>query len=422
MSEINLQFSVNTYSASFTAETNPIVINPVTNNLMMFTGFAAYPPAGGAGNGQVTFNDAGLFSGSNDFTYANSTNTLTAQNIVANTITSSGNVTIGNVTSTGNVSVSNNITTSNLTVNNKTTLGNIPNVSISGGVNGQFIKTDGAGNLSFSIIPAGGTNSQLQFNNANVLGGIPNVTWNGVALSLGDAGNVKLEGGINGYVLQTDGTGNLTWQAQAGNVTGNGSPGGANTQIQYNRTGVFGGSAGFTYNNVSNTLSVQNIALSGTIVGTLTGNATFYNANVTNFLDVTGTTRIRQGIEKVAIDTALTGTINWDLLANGSIQYFSSNATGNSIINFRGNSTTTFDTFLSTGESLTVALLSKIGTTIYWPTTIQVDGANRTVQFVGGAAPSNTSVSSNSVTCFNYTFVKTDTNAYTVLGTFNSFI
>ena len=285
MSEINLQFSVNTYSASFTSSPNPILINPVTNNLMMFTGFAAYPPAGGAGNGQVTFNDAGLFSGSNNFTYANTSNTLTVQNIVANSMTSSGNVTIGNISCTGNISVVGNTLTSNLTVNNKSILGNIPNITINGGSNGQFIKTDGTGNLSFATIPSSGSNTQLQFNSAGALGGIPNVTWNGVRLALGDVANVKLDGGTNGYVLQTDGTGNLTWQAQAGNVTGNGSPGGANTQVQFNRTGVFGGAAGFTFNNISNTLTVINANVTGNLVANVF-TATTISGNITTAGDL----------------------------------------------------------------------------------------------------------------------------------------
>ena len=76
-----------------------------------------------------------------------------------------------------------------------------------------------------------------------------------------DVGNIHILGGTNGYVLQTDGTGNLTWTAQTGG-SGNGVPGGANTQVQYNDAGAFGGTAGFTFDNTSNTLSVTNITAS----------------------------------------------------------------------------------------------------------------------------------------------------------------
>ena len=105
----------------------------------------------------------------------------------------------------------------------------------------------------------GGSNTQLQFNNNGALGGISTVTWNGSVLSLGNASNVRLLGGNNGYVLQTDGTGNLTWTAQTGG-SGNGVPGGANTEIQFNDAGSFGGDPGFTYNKLTNTLYVENIS------------------------------------------------------------------------------------------------------------------------------------------------------------------
>lgn len=105
----------------------------------------------------------------------------------------------------------------------------------------------------------GGANTQIQYNANGLLGGISTVTWNGSNLSLGNVANIKIGGGTNGYVLQTDGTGNLTWTAQTGGGGGNGSPGGSNTQIQFNDAGTFGGDAGFTYDKVTNTLTVENI-------------------------------------------------------------------------------------------------------------------------------------------------------------------
>lgn len=104
--------------------------------------------------------------------------------------------------------------------------------------------------------PAAGSNTQLQFNNNGLFGGIPNVTWNGNILTLGDITALSIGGGDNGYFLQTDGAGNLTWAAGGGGG-GNGTPGGANTQVQYNDAGTFGGDAGFVYNNNTNQLSVS---------------------------------------------------------------------------------------------------------------------------------------------------------------------
>jgi hypothetical protein len=109
------------------------------------------------------------------------------------------------------------------------------------------------------LTPAGGANTQLQFNNNGGFGGIPNATWNGNILSLGDVSQLSIGGGENGYFLQTDGEGRLTWSvAGGGNGGGNTSPGGSNMQVQFNDQGVFGGDAGFMYNKTSNTLTIGN--------------------------------------------------------------------------------------------------------------------------------------------------------------------
>jgi hypothetical protein len=123
----------------------------------------------------------------------------------------------------------------------------------------------------------GGSNTQIQYNNNGNLGGIPNVTWNGNILTLGNVANISIGGGVNGYVLQTDGTGNLTWTAQTGNGGGNGSPGGSNTQIQFNDAGSFGGDAGFTYDKNTNTLYVENISAGNSPDDTITASG---NLNV----------------------------------------------------------------------------------------------------------------------------------------------
>lgn len=147
-------------------------------------------------------------------------------------------------------------------------------------------------------VSAAGSNTQLQFNNNGQFGGIPNVTFNGSNLSLGNVANIKITGGLNGYFLQTDGAGNLTWAAGGGGG-GNGTPGGANTQVQFNDSGTFGGDAGFVYNKDTNLLTIANLTVvdhltatvsSAVTAGTVTTNAqpnitsvgTLTNLNVTN--------------------------------------------------------------------------------------------------------------------------------------------
>jgi len=117
---------------------------------------------------------------------------------------------------------------------------------------------------------AGGSSGQLQYNNGGVLGGVANTSFANGNLTFTNLSNLKINGGTNGYVLQTDGTGNLGWTAQTGGGGGNGVPGGANTQIQYNDSGSFGGFAGFTFNETTGNVNIPNavVATSGNIGNT----------------------------------------------------------------------------------------------------------------------------------------------------------
>jgi hypothetical protein len=65
-----------------------------------------------------------------------------------------GNLVVGNYFQ-GDGSLLTNVaigTLSNLTVTGNVTLGTVSNVHITGGTTGQYIKTDGAGNLSFGSV------------------------------------------------------------------------------------------------------------------------------------------------------------------------------------------------------------------------------------------------------------------------------
>lgn len=95
-----------------------------------------------------------------------------------------------------------------------------------------------------------------------------NLTVSGLS-TLGSVSNVKITGGTSGYVLSTDGTGNLSW------ITNDAGVAGANTQVQFNNAGAFGASANFTFNSSTNTLSVTNIVANGAGLTSLAG------ANVT---------------------------------------------------------------------------------------------------------------------------------------------
>jgi hypothetical protein len=158
---------------------------------------------------------------------------------------------------------------------------------------------------------AGGSTTQLQYNNAGVLAGMANVTFALGNLTLGPVANVKLTGGTNGYFLQTDGTGNLSWVTGGG--SGSGVVGGANTQVQFNNAGNFGGSANLTFNNVTNSLATTNftaanvstvkynetvVAGGSTGAATITPNAaagTIYNYTLTGNITLSALTNAVAG-------------------------------------------------------------------------------------------------------------------------------
>ena len=105
------------------------------------------------------------------------------------------------------------------------------------------------GGLSVGIPP-------IAIINDNGVATLNGLQVNGLS-NLGPVGKIYIAGGVNGYFLQTDGAGHLTWAPGTGGNGGNGNPGGANSQVQFNNAGTFGGDAGFTYDNVNNRLSVS---------------------------------------------------------------------------------------------------------------------------------------------------------------------
>ena len=86
----------------------------------------------------------------------------------------------GNITSNNaNMILAANTVAANYLVSLDSNLGNVDNVFIGGGLDGQFIKTDGNGNLTFANVAAtpGGNTTEVQFNDAGSLTGDVNFTF-----------------------------------------------------------------------------------------------------------------------------------------------------------------------------------------------------------------------------------------------------
>jgi hypothetical protein len=111
--------------------------------------------------------------------------------------------------------------------------------------------------------------------------------------------------------------------------------------------------------------------------------------------------------------TAATGTVNFDLTTQ-SVLYYTTNASGNWAINFRGSSGTSLNTLLATGQSVTAVFLATQGATAYYATGLQVDGVSVTPKYQGGIAWSFGNASS--IDAYTYTIVKTGSGTFTVFA------
>lgn len=111
--------------------------------------------------------------------------------------------------------------------------------------------------------------------------------------------------GTAGYVLATGGSGaNAYWIDPATIST---SPGGSNTNIQYNDSGALGGSAGFTFNETTNNVSIANtLSVSGNITSSNTTTGTVVITGGLGVSNRINTSEIATGNDSVY--STLTGT------------------------------------------------------------------------------------------------------------------
>jgi hypothetical protein len=217
---------------------------------------------------------------------------------------------------------------------------------------------------------------------------------------------------------------------------------------------TIGGNLNVTGATALNTLSATNVTASGTLgvtgastfTGTLsalgnasvggtlgvTGASTFTgtlsalgNVSVGGAMTVSGVTVLSsRGTIKALFETVTTTgsapatTTNFDVITQ-AVQFYTSNADKNFTFNVRGDSSSSLDSILSTGQSATIALLVTNGSTGYYPTTFQVDGSNVTPKWQGGTAP--TAGNANSVDNYVLNIVKTGSATFTVFASQSKF-
>jgi hypothetical protein len=368
-------------------------------------------------NTQVLYNNNGNAGASSGFTF----------NSASNAMVVTGNVTGGNLLTSGLVSA-----TGNVYGNSFVASGSGGGISASGNIIGNYIIGNGAtlssiaGSNVTGIVAnatyATSAGTAYAVSGANVSGTVANATYaisSGTSAtvttnaqpnitSVGTLSSLAVTANVTGGNLSTSGqisaTGNITTAGYfigtfAGNISGNLTVPGSNTQVIYNNSGNAGASSGFTFNSASNAMVVTGnvtggnlltggyISATGNVIGTQfigSGNtlANIQGANVSGTVAnatyaasagyaATVTTNAQSNITSVGTLTSLsvsgnistgglissTGTITGSSLL-GSVSSVSGNITGGNLS--VGTGTVTVNNIVNGGASAT----GNIGTSV----------------------------------------------------------
>jgi len=348
-------------------------------------------------NSSVTVNGTSIALGASGTVTAAAT-TLTgstlASNVLSSSLTSVGTIASGiwqgtPVTDTylATISTAGKVANTATTATNANTAGAIVARNGSGDFSAGTITATLNGNASTATTATSATNATNATNLTGTSNAIRSVTYSFPAAQ-----------GSASTVLTNDGAGNLTW-----------SSGGGGVSISESTTNA-------TF------YPVFYSATSGTATALNTDSMLTINPS-TNVFGIAGTTSLQQAFEKVTLTgTTASGTVPFDVMSQGVLWYNGASANSTWTVNFRGNSTTTLNSLLAVGQSVTVVYIASIASTSIYPISHQIDGSVITVRWQGGVAPSSWAGAGQSFDVYTYTITKTAaTPTYVVFGTVVNF-
>ena len=290
--DLTYDFSTNLLSGHDFTATGNVIANNLRSNALTST--------------RITFaGTSGLLSDNGNLRFTTATKTLTVDNIDAGI----GNISTNDLhANTGNV-------TGNLVVGN--------NLSVTGNISGNVV----TGNLLT------GTLTTAAQPNVTSLGNLTSLTVQGTS-TLGNIGNVKITGGSDGYWLKTDGAGNLSFAAINTAKISNGTSNVDIPTADGNITMGVGGNANVVVVSGVGANVTGYVDVTGNINGNniRAGNLFFANANVDSNSSITGTVLVTGGIG--ATGNIYTGHSVGFANNNGgtaSAAYIQFNATANSL-------------------------------------------------------------------------------------------
>ncbi len=272
-----------------------VLVNAVSNTQVLFAGVS------------------GLLTGSNSLVFSTVTNTLTVENLIANTdATINGNLTVnGNITSlsTNNTTIDDNTITLNKgEIGNGVTLGTAGFEIDRGtaGANATLLWTESSSSWAFKL---GTGNADVSLGNLFV------------SANANIGGNVNVTGNLSADTF----VGNLSGNVQGGNIKGNLEAPGLNTEMLFNDANVVKSTPGITYNKTSNlvtltgNLSVANITNASSITFS---NGGYIDGTGTNSIVITANTSAQlkyNDVANVSNSTIATANVNgFDIQVHGN--------------------------------------------------------------------------------------------------------
>jgi len=374
-----------------------------TLNIPQYAGGSGGSPAGS--NTQIQYNDSGSFGASANFTFSGSTTTLSGSAPSYDVSGSSiGAVRVlGGTGTLGTDSFDFSQSSTAASINNRVNTPIIFYVAASQQMvlNSTGLKVGGTGTAG-SKLDVSGT-LRLSGSSSGYVGLAPAAAAGSTTYTLPSAD------GTSGQFLSTNGTGTLSWATGSG---GGGSPGGSNTQVQFNNSGAFGGSANLTWDGTTLTGTGFSGPHNGTVGATTptTGiftTATVRSTAVQDFVALQGRAGGTNSYGVTLTPTTLTASrtltlpdASGTILQSGTavtVAQGGTNATTASITSFNNitgysaagaTGTTSTNIVFSTSPTITTAALTNPTVTNYVETlytantgtAITVDLANGTVQ------------------------------------------
>jgi hypothetical protein len=303
-------------------------------------------------NTQVIFNDSGLANANAGFTFDKTTGLVSVTgNITANNV--SGTLVTGTLTTAAQPNITSTGTLASLSVTANANVGNL-------GTGGLITATGNitGGNIIGTLVT--GTLTTAAQPNVTSVGTLAGLTVAGsivpsanVTYDLGNATNSFRDLYLSGTTIYI-GTSTIT--ANTSGVTINTpnaapvvlKPAGANTQVQYNDDGAFGGNPGMIFNELTSTLTANNF------VATSTAN-----------LGAVGNLTITGGSNGQVLTTNGSNVLSWTTVSGGNVGSYGDSNVVTLLSSFGSNSIST------TGNVTAKYLINSVQTGITAAGTVQ---------------------------------------------------